>query len=113
VSVSGSVDEARRALADGADYVGVGAMFSSSTKPDKLAVGVQMLKQVRAVVGDLPIVAIGGIGVDTAAGCVEAGADGVALVSAIFGSDNVRERSAALRGTVKAALENRPRNAKG
>ena len=109
MSVSGSVEDALRALADGADYVGVGAMFASPTKPDKAAVGLPMLEQMRAALGGLPIVAIGGIGVDTAPACIAAGADGVALVSAIFGADSVRDRSAAVRGAIDAALELRAR----
>lgn len=105
--MSGSLDDARRALEDGADYVGVGAMFSSSTKPDKRAVGPAMIAQMRAVVGDMPIVAIGGIDADTAGACIEAGADGVALVSSIFKSDRVCETSEALRSSVDAALKRR------
>lgn len=107
MSVSGGVEEALRALADGADYVGVGAVFDSSTKPDKKAVGLAMLADVRGAVGDMPIVAIGGIGAESAASCVEAGADGVAIVSAIFGTDAVRGKSAAIRATVDAALQRR------
>lgn len=82
-------------------------MFASSTKPDKRAVGVEMLAQMRAAIGDFPIVAIGGISAERAAVCIEGGADGVALVSALFDTDAVRERSAALRGSVEAALKRR------
>lgn len=104
VSVSGSLDDARRALADGADYVGVGAMFASPTKPDKQAIGPAALGPMREVVGELPMVAIGGIDATNAAACIEAGADGVALVSGVFGSTEVKARTAALRALVDGAL---------
>mmetsp|Transcript_12456 Transcript_12456/g.29311 ORF Transcript_12456/g.29311 Transcript_12456/m.29311 type:complete len:399 (-) Transcript_12456:359-1555(-) len=105
VSVSDNIEDALRALADGADYVGVGAIFASTTKPDKTATGIQFLVKMRSAVGsEFPIVAIGGIGPETAAACIFAGADGVALVSTIFATDKVRETSASLRASIEKAL---------
>lgn len=79
-----NAEEARRAAAQGADYLGVGAVFGSSTKLDASYLSPSTLREMRRSV-DLPIVAIGGI---TEANLLElsgSGADGVAVVSALFG----------------------------
>jgi thiamine-phosphate diphosphorylase len=76
--------ESTDALAAGADYVGVGPVFPTDTKPDALApIWLPGLREVSAAVPDLPKVAIGGITVDTAAEVMDAGADYVAVISAI------------------------------
>ena len=79
-------DEARRAAADGADYVGAGPAFATSTKDTPLAVlgpdGVARIKRAAGV----PVVAIGGITAANAGSLAAAGADGVAVVSAVLGS---------------------------
>ena len=79
-------EEARRAAAEGADYVGAGPAFATSTKDTPLAVlgpdGVARIKRAAGV----PVVAIGGITAANAASLTAAGADGVAVVSAILGS---------------------------
>ncbi|MCU0244568.1 MAG: thiamine phosphate synthase, partial [Acidobacteria bacterium] len=79
-------DEARRAAAEGADYVGAGPAFATSTKDTPLAVlgpeGIARIKRAAVV----PVVAIGGITAANAASLAAAGADGVAVVSAVLGS---------------------------
>lgn len=77
-----TVEQARRAEADGADYIGLGAMFPTGTKDDAELVGIGRLRDVRQAV-KLPIVAIGGIGYGNAAEVIEAGADAVAVISAV------------------------------
>jgi thiamine-phosphate pyrophosphorylase len=80
----GSVDEARQAERDGADYLGVSPIFATPTKPDAPPpVGLQGLRAIRAAVR-LPLVAIGGIHAGNAAQILAAGADGIAVVSAIM-----------------------------
>ncbi len=87
-------EEARRAAAEGADYVGAGPAFATSTKDTPLAVlgpdGVARIKRASGV----PVVAIGGITAANAASLAAAGADGVAVVSAVLGSPDP-ERAAA------------------
>ncbi len=87
-------EEARRAAAEGADYVGAGPAFATSTKDTPLAVlgpdGVARIKRAAGV----PVVAIGGITAANAASLAAAGADGVAVVSAVLGSPDP-ERAAA------------------
>ncbi len=78
-----TVEQARAAEAAGADYLGVGAVFGTSTKPDARPLPLETLKAICASVS-IPVVAIGGIGRDNLpllAGC---GISGVAVVSAIF-----------------------------
>jgi thiamine-phosphate diphosphorylase len=82
--------EALQAVAEGADYVSVGSIFATSTKPDAgEPVGVEMVKRVRQVLPpDYPLVAIGGINLQNAAAVFEAGADAVAVVSAVACADD-------------------------
>lgn len=82
--------EAKQAVAEGADYVSVGAVFRTSTKPDAGApIGVEMVKQVRqALPPEYPLVAIGGITLQTAPAVWEAGADAVAVVSAVANAED-------------------------
>lgn len=82
-----------RALADaavkaGADYVAFGAFFPSPTKPHAVRASLELLRQSAAL--GVPRVAIGGITPDNAPSLVEAGADFLAVVSAVFGADDVR-----------------------
>jgi thiamine-phosphate pyrophosphorylase len=78
-----TVEQARAAEALDADYLGVGPVFATATKPDAArALGLEGLARVRAV-SRHALVAIGGIGVGNARQAMEAGADGVAVVSAI------------------------------
>ncbi|MHB8958210.1 MAG: thiamine phosphate synthase [Candidatus Limnocylindrales bacterium] len=69
----------------GADYLGVGAVFPTSSKADARYTGLELLAAARAAV-DLPIVAIGGITVDNASAAVRAGADVLAVISAVAGA---------------------------
>ncbi len=93
VSVS-TVDEAKSALADGADYLGVSAIYGTPTKAEVEVVGVDGLRQIAAAV-DIPLVAIGGINRNNVSEVVKAGADGVAVVSEVMTSvdptETVRE----------------------
>lgn len=72
------------------DYLAVGAIFPTQSKPDASApVGVDFVRVAREMCGDKPLVAIGGISADTAAQIRAAGADGVAVISAITQAQNV------------------------
>ncbi len=75
--------QAREAQQRGADYIGLGSMFPTASKEDAVHVGVQTLREVRAAV-DLPIVAIGGITPANAGEVIDAGADAVAVISAVM-----------------------------
>jgi thiamine-phosphate pyrophosphorylase len=91
------VEQARTAAADGADYVGVGPVFATSTKRGALPPrGLALVRAVRTAV-PLPLVAIGGITPETAAGVRAAGADAVAMIGALV-------RAADVAATVRHAL---------
>jgi thiamine-phosphate pyrophosphorylase len=95
--------EARRALADGANYLGVGAIYATASKPDAgAATGPGLISEIRQAV-DLPVVAIGGINIHNAAEAVLYGADGVAVISAVVGAPDVRQATQSLRSVVEEA----------
>lgn len=72
------------------DYIGAGPMYDTTTKSDaKSAVGVEWIEILRRQFPDLPIVGIGGINTDNAPSVLQAGADGVAVISAITKAANV------------------------
>lgn len=91
-----NVAEALAAVRDGADYLGSGAVFGSTTKTNVHTLPHETLREIcRAV--DIPVVAIGGITKDNLPQLAGTGIDGVALVSAIFGAENVEEACVELR----------------
>ncbi len=77
-----TVDQALKAEMAGADYIGVGSIFPTNTKDDAELIGVETLKKVRMAV-KIPLVAIGGIGWMNGAEAIDAGADALAVISAI------------------------------
>ncbi|MDP2931166.1 MAG: thiamine phosphate synthase [Chloroflexota bacterium] len=78
-----TVAEAIAAQADGADYIAVGSIYPTATKEAVKVVGLERLRQIRKAV-TLPIVAIGGISRENAAAVMAAGADSVAVISAVL-----------------------------
>ena len=92
---AGTVEEAIAAEKAGADYIGVGAVFGTSTKRNARNLTVEKLKEISESVS-IPVVAIGGIGVSNVMELVESGVDGVAVVSAIFAAENPGEATAKL-----------------
>ena len=91
-----SVEEALEAVKNGADCLGVGAMFSTSTKTDVNVMPKETLRDICAAV-DIPVVAIGGIGKSNISQLAGTGVDGVALVSAIFAADDIESECRLLR----------------
>ena len=83
-----SVEEAKQAVRDGADCLGVGAMFSTSTKTDVDVLPKETLKAICDAV-DIPVVAIGGLNKSNILELSGTGVDGVALVSAIFSAEDI------------------------
>jgi thiamine-phosphate pyrophosphorylase len=81
-----SLEQFQRAAASSADYIAVGPIFPTGTKsnPDPV-VGTEFIRKVRPLT-DKPIVAIGGITLERAAGIIESGADSVAVISDILGA---------------------------
>ena len=91
-----TIAQALQAQADGADYLGVGALIPTPTKPDAVDVTRDELRAICDAV-DIPVVGIGGLNaqtIPTIAGC---GADGAAVVSAIFAADDCLRATQELR----------------
>ena len=91
-----TVEQAIAACRDGADYLGVGAVFPTGTKTDAVEVPLDTLKAITAAV-DIPVVAIGGINADNIAELSGTGIAGAAVVSAIFAQDDIKKAAANLR----------------
>ncbi len=87
-----SVLEAERAECDGADYIGSGAVFPTSTKDDASLITKHDLADIADSV-NIPVVAIGGITVDNACELKDVGIEGLSVVSAIMNSDSPRNTS--------------------
>lgn len=100
-----TAEQARLAVENGADYLGVGAVFSTSTKADAEDVSYDTLKEICQSVS-VPIVAIGGICEDNIMQLSGSGIDGVALVSAIFASSDIEGSCKRLYKLSKEAFGN-------
>ncbi|MCR5823017.1 MAG: thiamine phosphate synthase [Lachnospiraceae bacterium] len=95
-----NLEEALKAEADGADYLGVGAAFGSATKLDaKPVTSLEMYKEITKAVS-IPVVAIGGINSGNVERLGGSGISGVAVVSGIFGEDNVERAAKILKEKV-------------
>ncbi|HKY09699.1 MAG TPA: thiamine phosphate synthase [Candidatus Binatia bacterium] len=92
------LDQARQAAQGGADYIGFGPMFGTSTKDTGYtARGVAMLRQIRAAV-NLPIVAIGGINEQNVQQVWQAGADSAAIIRDILRAEDIAAKMARIQG---------------
>lgn len=98
-----SLEEAIKAEKDGADYVGVGAVFSTSTKADADYLSMDELRAICETV-NIPTVAIGGIHAGNIQLLQGTGIDGVAVVSAIFGADDSAVATAQLRALAEKVV---------
>lgn len=85
-------EEAKKAKEDGADYIGVGALFGTTTKLDARNVGVEMLKSIKGRV-DIPIVGIGGINLQNVSQIKSLGIDGYAVISSILKAEDIYEET--------------------
>lgn len=93
VSCYRSIERARAAIADGADHVAFGGFFQSQVKPSADRAPLTLLKEARAQL-DVPIVAIGGITAENGATLLEAGADALAVITALFQAPDVKAAAA-------------------
>ena len=98
-----TVEQARRAEKAGADYLGSGAVFGSSTKREALPMTMERLKEITASVS-IPVVAIGGIHRGNIRQLKGTGIAGAAVVSGIFGAEDIKKATAELRIAVEEIL---------
>ena len=96
-----TVDQAATAESEGADYIAVGSIYPTSSKETAEVVGLDRLHQIRQAVA-LPVVAIGGITRDNAAEVMAAGADSVAMISAVLGAEDVEDTARQIAATLEA-----------
>ena len=87
-----TIDEAKKAQKDGADYIGTGAVFPTQTKDDAPKITKNELKEIVESI-DIPVVAIGGITLENAHELNNTGIAGLSVVSAIMSSDNPKKSS--------------------
>lgn len=97
---AGSLEEAERSIVQGADYLGVGSVFATASKADAgEPVGTGLIREIRRR-WDVPLVGIGGIKADNAQAVMAAGADGVAVISAVFDAADPELAAGRLRAAV-------------
>lgn len=101
-----TVEQAKLAESRGADYLGVGTVFPTSTKPDALGITMDTLKEICHAVS-IPAVAIGGITKDNIWMFEGTGAAGVALVSAIFGQKDIQEATKDMKERARKVAESK------
>lgn len=99
-----TVEQAKIAEAAGADYMGVGAVFSSPTKTNAVRITNDQLREIVSSVS-IPAVAIGGISYDNVCEIKGSSVSGVAVVSAIFGAEDIEKATALLKKRAKAVVE--------
>jgi len=90
VSCYNRLDLAEQATRDGADYVAFGAFFASTVKPEAVVASLELLQQARREI-TLPTVAIGGITLQNGEQLVAAGADALAVISAVFDAPDIEQ----------------------
>lgn len=110
VSCYNDLERARRAVAQGADYVAFGSLFPSMVKPGARRASLDLVRA-GALLG-VPVVGIGGIDATNAGSVIEAGASAVAVISGIFDADDVARAAARIahQCTVAAGRKGCPRN---
>jgi len=97
-------DSVLRALGEGADYIAVCAVFPTAQKEDAIVTGLDLVRWARGQVGETPLVAIGGIGAHNVADVVRAGADCVAIISAVVSQPDVRQAANVLAQAIARAI---------
>ncbi|WP_234122395.1 thiamine phosphate synthase [Clostridium hydrogenum] len=98
-----TVEEALKAQKDGADYLGVGAVFTTGTKKDAEDVSIETLKEIVKKV-NIPVVAIGGVSQNNVDELAGTGINGIAVISAILGKKDIEKAAEDLKRAVKTIV---------
>ena len=99
---AGSMEEARKCLSEGADYIGFGPVYPTASKGDAgPAAGLDLLKEIVEAI-PLPIIAIGGITADNTPSVMQTGVHGIAVISAVCCQDDPAEAARCLRRLLEA-----------
>jgi thiamine-phosphate pyrophosphorylase len=101
----GSVIEAKRAIEEGADYLAASPVFPSAQKTEAdRHCGLEGIRRIRAV-ANVPLIAIGGIGMHNVGDVIAAGADGVAVISAVVGQPDITGAARAMKKRILVCKE--------
>ena len=98
-----TTEQAQRAEKEGADYLGVGAVFPSPTKKNAIRITIEELRKICSSVR-IPAVAIGGITSENAGSLAGGGMAGMAVVSAVFGASDIKKETAGLKKKIQEAV---------
>lgn len=98
-----TTEQAQRAEKEGADYLGVGAVFPSPTKKNAIRITTEELRKICSSVR-IPAVAIGGITSENAGSLAGGGMAGMAVVSAVFGASDIKKETAGLKKKIQEAV---------
>lgn len=104
-----SIDEALRAAAQGADYLTIGTLYRTNSKPNQQPTGLNLLRNISERV-DIPLLGIGGISRVNAAAVVRAGAASVAVISAVMNALDPRRAARALCEAINSPIRTSPSN---
>ena len=99
-----SLEQAKGAMDDGADYIAVGPVYPTPTKAGRPAVGIALVAQVAAI-ADRPFLAVGGIDQENAPAVIEAGAKAIAVVRAVYEAADPAEATRRLGEIISTRLE--------
>ena len=99
-----TVEQAAAAEAAGADYLGVGAVFSTGSKADAERITKETLKDICSAV-DIPVIAIGGVNSENVKELAGTGVCGAAVISAIFGADDIKKAAGKLAAGIDEMLK--------
>jgi thiamine-phosphate pyrophosphorylase len=102
-----TISEARKAQLEGADYIGVGAMYATTTKSGAAVAGPERIGEIKREV-DIPVVAIGGINEENLGTVMKAGADAAAVISAVMGAADAEKSTRKLVEIIEGEQHERP-----
>ena len=99
-----TVEQALLAQSQGANYLGVGSIFTTTSKDDAKSVSINTLKEICNAV-NIPVVAIGGIDKDNVKQLSQTGISGIAVISAIYANKNIKSATMKLKELIKEIIK--------
>ena len=102
-----TTEEALEAVREGADYLGIGTVYATPTKPDAVVMGLRLVREIALLSLPVPWFAIGGVTLETAEEVADAGAPGFAVVRAVLDADDPESAARKLRSFLRDASQGR------
>ncbi len=96
-----TLEQVKEALSEDINYIGHGAIYSTDTKPDAVTRGLSVLKNIKQICKDIPVIAIGGIDKTNVENVIKAGADGVAVVKAVCGAKDIKKETQDIKEIIR------------